>query len=106
MSSTRYKNERQYSAMTKYTFEQFHEETKNTVEYHVEGLVLEFTESVAARMQAHGMTKDDLAKKAGLPVKAIEDVLRGEHDAFTLTIMVRVAMALGLSIRLIVEEGK
>lgn len=64
-----------------------------SLSYFVEGAIVEFAESLYARMQELSLSKSDLAKKLNCKPSYITKVLRGSTN-FTLSSMAKIAMTL------------
>lgn len=67
-------------------------------EYWVERAVLEFTEDIVERLEAAGINRAELARRIGSSPAYVTKILRGDTN-FTLESMVRIAQALGCSLR-------
>ena len=80
------------------TFKQLFEAARNRLAYHVEGVILEFTEKIVARMETEGVTNAELAKRLDASPAYVTKVLRGSTN-FTLETMVKISRALNTDLR-------
>jgi transcriptional regulator with XRE-family HTH domain len=80
------------------TFKQLFEAARKRLAYHVEGVILEFTEEVVARMEAEDVSNTELAKRLDASPAYVTKVLRGSTN-FTLETMVKIARALNADVR-------
>ncbi len=71
---------------------------RQTHEYKVEGVSLEFTEQIMRRMQELGMSRSELARKVGVKPSYITKILRGDTN-YTLDSMVKIATVLDSTFR-------
>ncbi|WP_286976218.1 helix-turn-helix transcriptional regulator [Candidatus Aquicultor secundus] len=69
-------------------------EDRESLEYKLEGVILEVTEEILGRMEQLGINKTDLARLLGVNKAAVTKFLRGSEN-LTLKTLVKVAMALG-----------
>lgn len=70
----------------------FADELRNSDEYWVERVKIEFVEGLARQMQTHSMSRAQLAEKIGASAAYITKALRGETN-FTIESMVKLARA-------------
>lgn len=75
------------------TFEKLLKAGRERLEYFVQGAIIEFTESVVARMAELNLSKSELAERLQCAPPYITKVLRGGTN-FTLESMVKIAVAL------------
>jgi ribosome-binding protein aMBF1 (putative translation factor) len=80
------------------TFEELFERAKQHIDFHVYGVIWQFTEAVVERMQAQGVSKSNLATMLGCKPAYITKVLRGNTN-FTFESMVKIAHALGTQVK-------
>jgi len=80
------------------TFKKLFEAARKRLAYHVEGVILEFTEEVASRMEAQGISNAELADRLNASPAYVTKVLRGTTN-FTLETMVKIARALDADVR-------
>ena len=73
------------------------EEARQTVDYWVEGPIVEFTEDVCRLMNEQGVSRAELARRLGTSRAYITKLLGGDAN-FTLETMTKVAMALGAAV--------
>jgi|GEM_PF-743571 len=83
----------------KKTFKQLFETARKRLAYDVEGVILEFTEEIVARMEAEGVSNAELAKRLNASPAYVTKVLRGSTN-FTLETMVKIARALNADVRI------
>lgn len=79
-------------------FDSLFREAEKGTDYWVERAVLEFTENVLGRLEAEGISRAELARRIGVSPAYVTKILRGNNN-FTLESMVRIAQALGCSLR-------
>ena len=72
-------------------------EAAQTVDYWVEGPIVEFTEDVCVLMDKQGVSRAELARRLGTSRAYITKLLGGNAN-FTLETMTKVAMALGAAV--------
>jgi plasmid maintenance system antidote protein VapI len=87
------------------TFESMFAKFEKSELYWNELLRLEFSRPVICRMQSEGITRRALAQRLGVTPPQITRWLNGEEN-MTLSTMVRITRALGLRVRINVEEKK
>lgn len=75
------------------TFAEMFAEARERLAYHVEGIILAFTEEVARHQQEAGVSNSQLARKLGVSPAFVTKLLGGENN-FTIETMVKVARAL------------
>jgi len=75
------------------------EKAEKSLTYWVEGSLIDFTEDLCRVMEEQGVTKEELARRLGTSPAYVTRILRG-NASFTLTSMVRVALALGQELHL------
>ena len=80
------------------TFKQLFEAARKRLAYHVEGVILEFTEDLVARMETEGVSNAELAKRLDASPAYVTKVLRGSTN-FTMETMVKIARALNADVR-------
>jgi transcriptional regulator with XRE-family HTH domain len=81
------------------TFQDLYREAQQHDDYWVAGLIQEFTEALANRMEAAEISRSELARRLGSSPAYVTKVLRGNGN-FTLTTLVRLARAVGMEVRL------
>ena len=72
-------------------------EARQTVDYWVNGPIVEFTEDVCVLMEKQGVSRAELARRLGTSRAYITKLLGGNAN-FTLETMTKVAMALGAAV--------
>ena len=72
-------------------------EARQTVDYWVEGPIVQFTEDVCVLMDKQGVSRAELARRLGTSRAYITKLLGGDAN-FTLETMTKVAMALGAAV--------
>lgn len=72
-------------------------EAEQTVDYWVNGPIVEFTEDVCMLMEQQGVSRAELARRLGTSRAYITKLLGGDAN-FTLETMTKVAMALGAAV--------
>ncbi len=82
----------------KLKFGELFKEAERGTRYWVERAVLEFTEDVVGRLKAKGISRTELARRIDASPAYVTKILRGNTN-FTLESMVRIAQALGCSLR-------
>ena len=82
----------------KKSFKALFERARQTLTYAVEGVILEFTEGIVARMESENVSKAELAKRLEASPAYVTKVLRGNSN-FTLETMVKIARALNAEVR-------
>jgi hypothetical protein len=85
--------------MKKATFRGLYEEAEKSLDYHVEGAILEFTEALCRIMERDAVTRAELARRLDTSPAYVTKILRGTSN-FTLESMVRVAWALGCEVKI------
>lgn len=85
--------------MTESTFKEFFRKAEESLAYHVEGSILDFTEDLCRVMAEKEVTRAELARRIGTSPAYVTKILRGNSN-FTLSSMVRVAFALGSEVRI------
>jgi transcriptional regulator with XRE-family HTH domain len=81
------------------TFRELFKSARRSIQYAVEGVILDFTEQVVARMQSLGMSRTRLAENIGSSPAYVTKVLSGGTN-FTLESMVKFAAALDADLKL------
>ena len=79
-------------------FDDLFNEAERGTTYWVERAVLEFTEDVVGCLKAKGISRTELAHRIDASPAYVTKILRGNTN-FTLESMVRIAQALGCSLR-------
>lgn len=69
-------------------------EDRESLEYKLEGVIIDVTEGILERMEQLGINRTDLAKRLGVNKAAVTKLLRGSEN-LTLKTLVKVASALG-----------
>jgi transcriptional regulator with XRE-family HTH domain len=85
--------------MTAHSFADLYREAKEHDDYWVAGLVHDFTEALARRMEEQGVSRAELARRIGTSQAYVTRVLRGNVN-FTLATLVKLARAVGGEVRL------
>lgn len=85
--------------MTATTFRELFREAEKTLEYNVEGSILDFTEDLCRLMEEKDVSRAELARRIGTSPAYVTKILRGNSN-FTLSSMVRIAMALEAEVRI------
>ena len=84
-------------------FRKLFEEGRKRLSYFVQGAILEFTESMVARMEELEVSKSQLAERLGCKPSYITKVLQGGTN-FTLESMVKIALALDSEITMSLRQ--
>jgi len=79
------------------------EEVRDTLEYELEGVLIELTEQIVRHMEREGINRSQLAKKLGVSSAYITKLLSG-HPNMTLETVVKVARALKCEVYLSLES--
>jgi len=79
--------------MSTKTFEQMIQEFEQDDAYWTELAIIEFTETIVARMQAQNVTRTELASRIGKSKSYVTKVLQGDNN-FTISTMVSLIRAL------------
>lgn len=87
------------------TFGALFEEAEKHTDYAVAGLVHDFTEGLAWRMDEQGISRAELARRLGTSPAYITKILRGNIN-FTLETLVRLAVAVGAEVRISMRAAK
>lgn len=85
--------------MTATTFRELFREAEKSLEYNVEGSIMDFTEDLCRVMAEKNVSRAELARRIGTSPAYVTKILRGNSN-FTLSSMVRVAMALESEVRI------
>lgn len=85
--------------MTATTFRELFREAEKTLTYNVEGSILDFTEDLCRLMDEKDVSRAELARRIETSPAYITKILRGNSN-FTLSSMVRIAMALDSEVRI------
>ncbi len=85
--------------MTATTFREMFREAEKTLEYNLEGSILDFTEDLCRLMEEKDVSRAELARRISTSPAYVTKILRGSSN-FTLSSMVRIAMALESEVRL------
>jgi transcriptional regulator with XRE-family HTH domain len=80
------------------SFTDLSREAERHDDYRVAGLVTEFTECLSRRMEEHGVSRTELARRLGTSQAYVTKVLRGNVN-FTLATLVKLALAVGAEVR-------
>lgn len=80
-------------------------ETENTPEFITEAAMLAFTEQIVKAMDATGLNRSELARRAGLDPAQITRILRGDHNVTART-MGRLVAALGGRLSIAIHPAK
>ena len=80
-------------------YREWFRELEETPEYQTAGLEVEFTEELCRVMEERRMSRAELARRAGTSSAYITKILRGSTN-FTLATMAKLALALGMEVRL------
>lgn len=75
---------------------------RKSLQYDVQGAILDFTEGIARRMKAANVTKTDLAHRLNCSQAFVTKILRGQNN-FTLETMVKIARALGSEVKIEIQ---
>lgn len=78
------------------------EEARQSVDYWAEGAIVEFTESLWARMEEEKVSRAELARRLGTSKAYVTKVLGGNAN-FTLYSLAKLALAVGGKVRVSVE---
>ena len=81
------------------TFKQLFEEAEKQPGFWKELAIIEFTEELVRAMDEQGVSRSELARRTGTSPAYITKVLRGNAN-FTLGSMTKLAMALGLELKM------
>ena len=89
------------------SFEELYERAESQEEYWAAHAALEFTEEVARRLEAEGVSRAELARRMGTSPAYVTKILRGDVN-FTLATMSKLARSLGsrLEVRLVPAAAK
>lgn len=79
-------------------FREMFEWAQQSLTYHVEGAILEFTEDMVMQMEKQGVSRSELARRIDSSPAYITKILRGTTN-FTLESMVKIARALNCTYR-------
>ena len=85
--------------MSESSFREFFRKAEESIVYNVEGSILDFTEDLCRVMAEKDVSRAELARRIGTSPAYVTKILRGTSN-FTLSSMVRVAMALGCDLRI------
>ena len=85
--------------MTATTFRELFREAEKTLTYNVEGSILDFTEDLCRVMAEKDVSRAELARRIETSPAYVTKILRGNSN-FTLSSMVRIAMALESEVRI------
>lgn len=85
--------------MSESSFREFFRKAEEGIVYNVEGSILDFTEDLCRVMAEKDVSRAELARRIGTSSAYVTKILRGTSN-FTLSSMVRVAMALGCDLRI------
>jgi transcriptional regulator with XRE-family HTH domain len=85
--------------MSESSFREFFRKAEEGIVYNVEGSILDFTEDLCRVMAEKDVSRAELARRIGTSPAYVTKILRGTSN-FTLSSMVRVAMALGCDLRI------
>ena len=85
--------------MSESSFREFFRKAEESIVYNVEGSILDFTEDLCRVMDEKDVSRAELARRIGTSPAYVTKILRGTSN-FTLSSMVRVAMALGCDLRI------
>ncbi|MEQ8966186.1 MAG: helix-turn-helix transcriptional regulator [Azospirillaceae bacterium] len=85
--------------MTDKSFAEMFAEAEASPAYHVEGVVLAFTDGVQRRMAAQGVSRAELARRLGTSQAYVTKLFNGSAN-FTVETMVKIAMALGTDLEI------
>ncbi len=80
-------------------FQQLFKKAEQSLEYWIEGAIIEFTEEMLRRMEAKGISRSDLAKRMKVRPSYITKILKGDYN-FTLESMAKIARALDTDFRI------
>lgn len=80
-------------------------EARQHLDYWVAGAEIEFTEELARAMDEQDVSRTELARRIGTSPAYITKVLRGNAN-FTLTTMTKLALAVGMQLRVRLEPAK
>ncbi|MFY9821639.1 MAG: helix-turn-helix transcriptional regulator [Thermoanaerobaculia bacterium] len=86
-------------------YRQMLEEAEASVDYWLAGPVTDFTEDLCRLMKENDVTRAELARRIGSSRAYITKLLRGNAN-FTLTTMVKLAMAVGGAIHIHVSDQR
>ena len=81
------------------TFADLYREAEKHDDYWVAGLIHDFTEALARRMEEQGVSRAELARRLGTSQAYVTKVLRGNVN-FTLATLVKLARAVEAEVRL------
>jgi plasmid maintenance system antidote protein VapI len=81
------------------TLKQLFEKARNSLQYQVQGAIMDFTEGVAKVMKASHTSKTELARRLDCSQAFVTKILRGQNN-FTLETMVKIARALDAEVKL------
>lgn len=85
--------------MSETSFRALFERAEESLSYHVEGAIIDFTEELCRVMDAKGVSRAELARRIETSPAYVTKILRGRSN-FTLASIVRVAHALGHEIHI------
>lgn len=85
--------------MTAKTAREMFREAEKTLEYNLEVSIIDFTEDLCRWMEEKGVSRAELARRIGTSPAYVTKILRGNSN-FTLSSMVRIAMALESEVRI------
>jgi len=85
--------------MTAKTAREMFREAEKTLEYNLEGSIIDFTEDLCRLMEEKAVSRAELARRIGTSPAYVTKILRGNSN-FTLSSMVRIAMALEAEVRI------
>lgn len=80
--------------MTNNPFDALFAEAEQSLEYRVEGAMIQFTEELSRVMADRDVTRSELARRIGASPAYVTRILRGNAN-LTLALMVKLARALG-----------
>ena len=86
-------------------FRQFVREAESSVDYWVDGPIVEFSEDIWRLMEEQKVSRAELARRLGTSRAYVTKLLGGNAN-FTLHTMTKVAMALGATIHVHVADQK
>ena len=90
--------------MQRKRYKQFISRVESTVDYKVEVAALEFVDELVRCMRQAGLTQAELARRLGASEPYVSKVLRGDAN-FTLATMVKLAIAVGQGLRVMLEPA-
>jgi len=80
------------------------DEVKDTLEYELEGVLIEATEQIVHHMERKEMNRSDLARSLGVSSAYVTKLLSGRPN-MTMETLVKVFRALGCKVRVEVESA-